>query len=52
MQILVNYPILFIIYGGNIDVSFVLRIKRALVNSLSSVFNRTSPPVSPAHICC
>ena len=41
MQILVNYPIL-IICGGNIDVSFVLRSKRTLVNSSSSVFSRTS----------
>ena len=32
------------IYGGNIDVSFVLRSKGTLVCNLSSsVFNRTSP---------
>ena len=35
-------PHTLIIYGGNIDVSFVLRSKRTLVNSSSSVFSRTS----------
>ena len=47
MQILVNYPIYTPnIYGGNIDVSFVLSSKGTLVcNSSSSVLvlNRTSP---------
>ena len=45
MQIVVNYlPHSLNIYGGNIDVSFVLRSKGTLVcNSSSSVFNRTSP---------
>ena len=49
MQILVNYVILLtcnIYYGDNIDVSFGLKSKGALVcNASSSVFNRTSPPL-------
>ena len=41
---LVNYPPTVNIYGGNIDVSFVLTSKGTLVCNLSSsVFNRTSP---------
>ena len=39
MQILLNYPILLNMYGGNIDVSFFLSSKGTIVcNSSSSVF--------------
>ena len=44
MQILVELPHTLNIYGGNIDVSFVLRSKGTFVcNSSSGVFNITSP---------
>ena len=53
MQILVIYPILLtymVVLDVSIDVSFVLRSKETLVlNSSSSVFNRTSP--SLLHSC-
>ena len=44
MQNVSELPPTVNIYGGNIDVSFVLRSKGTLVCNLSSsVFNRTSP---------